>query len=281
MSNLIDLHTHSNASDGSDSPTELVQKAAAAGLTALALTDHDTLGGIEEAAREADRLGITLIPGIEFSSSYEGRDIHIVGLGLHHPTREFLDKLEFFRKKRASRNQEIIHRMRSDGIDISLKAIREAYSDPIITRAHIARYLHDHGIASSISDAFARFIGDQAPYFVSVFKCTPQEAVSLIRRSGGIPVLAHPFQYRFSESELQRLIGLLCEQGLAGVEAWYSTHTSDQTREVLKLCRMYNLAPSGGSDYHGIVKPDIALGNGRGNLQIPLQVYEQLQRQIR
>lgn len=272
----IDLHVHSTRSDGTLTPSELVQHAAACNVQAFALTDHDNTDGLEEALKAAEQYHIEVIPGIEFSTEYHGHDIHIVALepDFKHP--DFQEKINFYRAERLRRNQKMIDRMAADNIDISYEKMTECFGETVWTRAHFARYLADHGYVPSMPDAFQTHVGDHCKYFVPRDKVSPTEVTELIRRFHGIPVLAHPFQYRFSEEELEELLRLLRGAGLVGIEAYYSTHSAAQTEYVLQLAHKFDLRPSGGSDFHGANKPTIELGSGKHNLNIPYKILTDL-----
>ena len=276
----IDLHVHSSRSDGTMSPRELVRHAAACGLSAFALTDHDNTEGLAEASQEAAVCSIELIPGIEFSTEYHGTDIHIVGLDFDWKHPAFQERVTYYQNERLRRNQKMIDKMAADAIDISYEKMVEAFGETVWTRAHFARYLADHHYVKEIKDAFSTYIGDDCKYFIPRQKVTPAEVVELIRTFGGIPVLAHPFQYRFSDCELRTLITALKEKGLLGIEVYYSTHNNEQEAYLLSLAKEFLLLPSGGSDFHGENKPDIFLGSGKGNLQIPYSILTNLRKAL-
>jgi predicted metal-dependent phosphoesterase TrpH len=270
------LHTHSNRSDGTLTPAELVRHASDCGLSAFALTDHDNTEGLAEAITEAAVCGIELIPGIEFSTEYNGKDIHIVGLDLDWKHPDFQEKVTYYQEERLRRNQRMIDLMAADGIDISYEKMVQAFGETVWTRAHFARYLADHHYVKEMWDAFRTHIGDDCPYFVPRQKVSPSEVVKLILTFGGIPILAHPLQYHFSDRELHTLLATLKEDGLIGMEVYYSTHGPTEESYLLTLAQKFRLAPSGGSDFHGSNKPDIELGCGRGNLNIPYSVLADL-----
>lgn len=274
----IDLHVHSNCSDGTMTPSELVHHAFECGLTAFALTDHDNTDGLAEAAKAAESYPVEIIPGIEFSTEYLGRDIHIVALEPDWTHPDFQNQLQFYRAERLRRNQKMIDRMAADGIDISYEKMVLSFTETVWTRAHFARYLADHGYVKEMWDAFDTHIGDHCKYFIPREKVSPIEITEFITRFHGIPVLAHPFQYHFSDEELETLIQKLQSAGLIGIEAYYSTHTVEQTEQILSLTRKYGLCPSGGSDFHGTNKPTIALGSGKQNLCITYEIIENLRR---
>lgn len=279
---MIDLHVHSNRSDGTFSPKELVDYCLEKGLTAFALTDHDTVDGLEEAIayanelRSAQKCAPEVIPGIEFSTEYEGRDIHIVGLAINYKNTEFVAHLQNFVDSRTTRNQKMCTLLQDAGINITYEKLLEEFPNAVITRAHYAKYLLKSGYVKSLKEAFERYVGDNCPYFVPREKVTPAQAVKLILNAGGIPVLAHPVLYRMSDRRLERLVAELKEAGLIGIEAIYSTYNAGEERQMRALAQKYRLLISGGSDFHGSNKPDIDLGVGRGKLAIPEEVWKTL-----
>ncbi|MDD3218322.1 MAG: PHP domain-containing protein [Lachnospiraceae bacterium] len=273
MEKFIDLHVHSNCSDGTYSPTELVRYAKEKGLSAFALTDHDTTEGIAEALSAAREYDMELIPGIELSTNYEGRDIHMLGLGIDTNNMDFQKKLLAFQDSRDIRNQKIIERLREYGIDISHEKMLKEFRDGVWTRAHFGRYLLDHGYVKDMNDAFNKYIGDKAPCFVPREKVTPFQAVSLIHEGGGYAVLAHPLLYHFKSGGLEKLVNQLCEFGLDGLEAIYSTNRFSDDSNMKLLAKRHSLKITGGSDFHGSNKPFIDLGSGRGNLKIPYELW--------
>ena len=274
--NTIDLHVHSSCSDGTLTPTELVQRALDTGLLAFALTDHDTVSGLSEAFQAAKGTGLEVVAGIELSAEYHGKDIHIVGLDLDWQDPFFLQEINAFRNSRNIRNEEMIDKLAASGIDISHEKMLASFGDAVWTRAHFARFLLENGYVSDMQEAFRRYIGDTAPCYVPRRKVTPQQAIHLILRARGIPILAHPMQYRFSAEELEAFVREMKAEGLIGIEAIYSTHRIADESLIRRIARSLGLAISGGSDFHGSNKPDIALGKGKGNLKIPYSVLKQL-----
>ncbi len=267
---MIDLHVHSNKSDGTFSPAQLVQYALQKGLSAFALTDHDTVDGLSEAMQAAQGLPLSVIPGIEFSTAYEDKDIHILGLFIDWRAPAFSSALERFVASRIQRNERMCAKLREyGGIDISYDALLEAFPGAVITRAHYAKYLLSHGYVKDTAEAFSRYIGAHAPCYVPREKVTPTQAVKLILQANGVPVLAHPPLYRLSDAKLDALVRELRENGLAGIEAVYSTYTAGEETHMRSLARQYGLLMTGGSDFHGSNKPDIDLGSGRGGLNVP------------
>lgn len=276
MSEYIDLHVHSNCSDGTYSPGELVQYAAKKGLRAFALTDHDTTDGIGEAVAEGLRRGVEVVPGIELSTNYWGKDIHIVGLGIDTENVHFQEELLRFQNSRDIRNLKMIAKLQEAGIAITYESMLEAFSDAVWTRAHFARYLLEHQYVRSMPEAFERYLGDHAPCFVPREKVTPFQAVSLIHQGGGAAVLAHPLLYHLSGDNLEKLVTELKKAGLDGLEAIYSTNKWVDETNMIHLAKRHQLKISGGSDFHGSNKPGIDLGTGRGNLKIPYELLETL-----
>lgn len=272
----IDLHVHSNCSDGSFTPSELVDYAIEKGLSAFALTDHDTTAGLKEAMQYASNKPVQVIPGIEFSTEYEGKDIHILGLFIQYDTPEFQDALEAFVNSRILRNQKMCQKLQAFGIDITYEKLVARFPGAVITRAHYAKFLLESGVTSSMTEAFERFIGDHASCFVPREKVTPAQAIALILKADGIPILAHPTLYHMSNARLEQLVCELKEQGLIGIEAIYSTYSTAEERQIRKLAAKYNLLISGGSDFHGSTKPDLELGTGYGKLYIPSSILEDL-----
>ena len=279
----IDLHVHSTRSDGTYSPKELVDYALQKGLAAFAITDHDSIDGLDEAIDYANTLRQTdpdvpeVIPGIELSTEYQGKDVHIVGLYIDYKTPGFQKYLVDFVNSRTLRNQKMCSRLQNDaGMDITYEKLLETFPNCVITRAHYARYMMSKGYVKSISEAFERYIGDHAPYYISREKVTPQQAIELILSAGGIPVLAHPLLYGMGKARLEALVAELKEAGLMALEAIYSTYTTGEEREMRALALKYNLCISGGSDFHGDNKPKLDLGTGYGSLYVPYEVLTKL-----
>lgn len=272
----IDLHVHSNKSDGTYAPTELVDYALQKGLAAFALTDHDTTGGLEEATAYAKDKPIEVIPGIEFSSENEGKDIHVVGLYIHYDAPAFQARLQAFVDSRINRNIKMCRNLQEAGIDITFDKLCAENPGAVITRAHYAAYLTEHGYVSNRSEAFAKYVGDNCKYYVPREKITPAQAVELILQAGGIPILAHPPLYHMGNERLDALVGSLKQVGLMGIETFYSSYNNQDERDMLRLAKKYDLLLSGGSDFHGDNKPGLDLGTGYGKLFIPYEILEKI-----
>lgn len=290
----IDLHTHSSRSDGTYEPGDLVRYAQEKGLSAIALTDHDTVDGIDEAVRAARELqhkerdphcgngtqdpspAPELVPGVELSTEYNGRDIHIVGLFVDWRAPGFTGKLREFADARIYRNQKMCRLLTEGGYPISMESLAESFPGTVITRAHFAQYLLDRKKISSVDEAFSRLIGDDCPYFVPRERISPQDAVDFLLRYGGVPVLAHPLQYNMTDEALCRLIASLKETGLVGIEIYYCTHKPADTAHLRRIADRYGLLYSGGSDFHGSRKKNLDLGTGYGHLYVPDSVLPPL-----
>lgn len=270
----IDLHVHSTESDGTLTPTELAAEAKKAGLAAFALTDHDTVNGVAEAASAAAEYGIELIPGVELSTEYKEKEVHVVGLFLDTKNPLLLEHLARFRDSRDNRNQKMYQKLQEEGFDITEEALREMFPDSVLTRAHIARYLLEKGYIKSMSVAFEKYIGDGCRCCVPREKITPQEGVELIHAAGGKAILAHPILYHMSDARLKELITDCKKAGMEGIEAIYSTYQPGDERYIRKLAQEFDLKISGGSDFHGSNKPLIQLGSGMGHMYVPYEVLE-------
>jgi len=267
---LIDLHSHSNASDGSDEPVALVQRAAAAGVKALALTDHDTQSGVRAAQLEASGLGIELIPGTELSLAWEGGAMHIVVLFLEPGPGPLQDRLSAVRDARDARNLEILEALISLGLPVSADEVLAVSSGESVGRPHIAAAMVSRGYVSSIAEAFDLYLGWGRPAYRPRWRLAPEEGIALALESGGVPVLAHPHTLGLNNSEevsitLRRLKGA----GLRAMECYYPLYSPIEREGYAALAARFGLLPSGGSDYHGSFKPGIELGVGRGNLAVP------------
>lgn len=274
----VDLHVHSIFSDGSNTPEELVALSGQAGLLAFALTDHDTTDGIDSALKAAKGTGIEVIPGIEFSTRWQRRDVHILGYFMDYHAEEFQKKLRQFNQARTLRNEQMCAKVRAySGHPMTLEALQERWPDAVITRAHMATWLMEQGYVRDRNVAFDKYLGDHAPCFVPKTEVSPEEAIQLILEHGGIPVLAHPLLYSLTRGQLEELISALKQAGLMGIEAIYSSNKGSDEAHVRALAEKYDLLITGGSDFHGSNKPGLSLGTGRNhNLQVPLEILERL-----
>lgn len=265
----IDLHTHTTKSDGTYSPTALVDYGIEKGLSAVAITDHDTVDGLQEAIDYSKDKPIEVIPGIEFSTQYQDKDIHIVGLYIDAQCEAFQKPLKEFVASRENRNEKMCAKLREAGIPITFDLLKKENPGAVITRAHYAKFLVSRGIVSSNADAFSKYLGDHTPYFIPREKVTPNQAIALIHAAGGVAILAHPPLYHMGNDRLNELVSQLKKDGLDGIECIYSTYTNQDERDMRNLSLNHDLIISGGSDFHGKNKPGLDLGCGYGNLFVP------------
>jgi len=271
---FVDLHVHSTASDGSFTPTEVVNLANDAGLTAIALTDHDTIAGISEAITAAESLDLQVVPGVELSCIYKEKELHILGLYIDHTSESLNTYLAETARKRAARNEEMVAAFQADGFDLTMDDLILGNPKTIITRAHFARALCNKGYVSSPDQAFKKYLNPDRPYYRKRAVITPEEAIRAIRNAGGFPVLAHPCQYKFGWNETEELILSLRELGLGGLECYHSSNNQYESGKLRVLADKHALAVTGGSDFHGAAKPDIQIGVGRGGLRVSAEYLD-------
>ena len=276
--NFIDLHVHSNASDGTLTPAGVVELAAQKGLSAIALTDHDTIEGIPEALEAAKSLPLEVIPGIELSCVYQGEEIHILGLYVDLADKNFIAETDTLKDIRMKRNTEMIHRFQNAGIDITLSEVQGGNPDTVITRAHFARVLLEKGYVKNMDQAFKRYLSYSGPYCPRKEKITPEHAMKMLRDCKASPVLAHPYQYHLGDKKTEELVSYLKEMGLHGLEVYHSSNNQYESGKLKKLAKKYQLFPTGVSDIHGTNKPDIDLGTGRGGLRISALLLDDIKR---
>jgi predicted metal-dependent phosphoesterase TrpH len=266
----VDLHIHSAASDGRYTPAEIVRMAVTAGLTVIALTDHDTIDGLvpaKEAARGFPAL--TLIPGVELSTDVHSGEVHVLGYFINYTDQEFKDSLERMRNSRANRADKMVAKLKELGCDIELERVKEIAGNGALGRAHIAQALLEKGYISSFRDAFSKYIGHGCPAYVVREKLTPAEAVKLVLKANGLPVLAHPYTALNPEEVIKELKTV----GLVGMEVYYAGYLPSEMNILLNMAEKYELIPTGGTDYHGIdATSDIAIGG----TDVPIQSVEQL-----
>jgi predicted metal-dependent phosphoesterase TrpH len=277
---LVDLHTHSNASDGSFSPAELIAEAVRQGLCALALTDHDTTSGLEEAALAARKTGLRFIPGIELQIEWNqgggetSGEFHLLGLGLSSPSPGFLETVADLAQRRENRNLEILERMNELSIDTSYDEVKALGGGHSIGRPHFAAFLVQRRIVRNIEQAFSRYLGRGKVLYVPKAGLEFEQAVSVIKESGGIAVLAHPMSLYVSWGRLPGLIKDLKDKGLDGIEAWHPTAKTGACKRLEELGKSLNLAITAGSDFHGAVRPDHKLGITAGGRKIDASFLE-------
>ncbi|HSB20995.1 MAG TPA: PHP domain-containing protein [Anaeromyxobacteraceae bacterium] len=244
---VIDLHSHSTASDGVFPPAQVADLAAAAGLAVWALTDHDSVAGIPEAAGAAARHGLRLVPGIELSTFIDRREIHVLGHFLDPGSRAIREFEDLLAEKRRVRMGEIIEKLAAVGVAVLPEDIEKYAGGKILGRPHVARALVEHGHASSVKEAFDRWLGDGKPAFVPRFRLEAKDAIALIRGAGGVATVAHPGLSRVERGDLQRM----AEWGLGGVEVSHPEQNPSVRDKYRKLCGELDLVPTAGSDFHG------------------------------
>lgn len=270
-----DLHCHTTCSDGSDTPEQLVVLAKEAGLAAVAVTDHDTVDGLERAESAAQAAGIEMVPGVELSVLHPHGNMHLLGYYVDPGCADFKRVIAKVQDARSARNPKIVEKLRGLGMDVSMEELEEMAGGGQIGRPHIARALVAKGYVKSVYEAFDRYLKKDGPAYVPKSILSPADAIGAVTGCGGVAVLAHPFSLGHrTREELEGWIAEWKEMGLQGVECYYSEHDQDFTSFLLSLCRRLGLAATGGSDYHGRAKPHIALGRGRGNLKVPYSCVE-------
>ncbi|MGH9007535.1 MAG: PHP domain-containing protein [Acidimicrobiales bacterium] len=274
---MIDLHLHSNASDGTDPPEVISELAAAAGCSAIALTDHDTLSGLPAAGARARELGVELVGGCEVSCAFSGASTHVLVYFVDHEEGALHDELATLRADRVRRNRQLADLLAALGIPITYEeAVAASTSEDSLGRPHFAALLVEKGAAESIPDAFDRWLGHGRPGFIAKARVHPAQIATAARESGGVCVLAHPFTLDLSPGELDRAVGQLAEVGFAGIEANYASYRPEQRTALAELAKRHDLVATGGSDYHGTVKQGLSVGTGRGDLRVPDAVLERL-----
>lgn len=277
----IDLHTHTTASDGTLSPTELVRLARGAGLAAVAVTDHDTVDGLGEALEAGRALGLEVVPGIEISAEFQPGTMHMLGYFIQPDRPVFAEKLRVLQEARRDRNPIIAEKLNALGLAVTMDEVRAAAGGEQVGRPNFARVLLDKGYVSSMGEAFDRYLTKGGPAYVDKFRLSPADSVELIHQAGGLAVLAHPFTLGLGEQVLETFVADLAACGLDGLEVYYPEHDPDQTRACLELAARHGLAVTGGSDFHGDNKPEVALGSGfQENLAVPAELLEALRRRL-
>lgn len=275
----VDLHTHTTASDGSLTPTALIQQAHEIGLAALAVTDHDTIGGLTEAASAAREAGMDFLPGVELSVEDKDGRLHLLGYGFDPDFRELAEKLTQLRRGRAARNVQMAEKMAELGLPVTMDDVRAAAQkqggdgeeSEVIARPHFAQALINKGVVASVQEAFDKYLASGKPLYQAKEVLTPAEAIALLHRAGGVAVMAHPGLVSLSEAALAARVAALHDvAGLDGIEALYSQHSPADTERFLEMARRHNLLITGGSDFHGTPKPHVPLGIVSGGKPAPI-----------
>lgn len=276
---FVDLHVHSNASDGTFSPSQVVELAKNAGLGAFALTDHDTTAGVPEALEKGRDLNIEVIPGIEVSSSFDGTEIHILGLFVNSDDPVLAAMLEKMRISRDRRNEKMLENLAADGISFTKEELCGDNPDTIIIRAHIAHALVAKGICSGMDQAFKKYLQYGGRYCPQKEHLSPEEVVKTLISNGAFVALAHPFQYKFGDKKTEELIAHMADLGMKGLEVYHSSNNKLESMKLQEMAVRHHLLPTGGSDFHGGNKPDISIGTGRGGLRVSSLLLEDIKRE--
>lgn len=271
----IDLHTHSIVSDGQHHPAELVGLAARAGLSAMALTDHDTMEGLEEALEAGRKHNIEVIPGCELSVLDGARQLHLLGLWLRPPAAGIQAVLTFLRMSRHERNRIIVEKLRENGVNIEYDEVLSR-AQGTVGRPHIAQILLERGIVRTSDEAFKKYLGRQGRAYAAKQELLLETAIDLLKTEGATVMLAHPYLLGETGKAMEALVHRYRDLGVDGLEAYYTEHSTLRTHEYLQMARRLNMPVSGGSDFHGNLKPQIRLGVGRGKLHVPLSVLDDL-----
>lgn len=270
---ICDLHTHSIFSDGTYTPEEIIDEAINTGISAIALTDHNTVDGLPRFIDTAKRKNIDIVAGIEFSVDYNGKELHMLALFIKPEYfHEISTLMEEVMKRKEQSYIELIKKLNNAGFDLDYKKIKGLTPNGKINRAHIATAMMQKGYVTSVANAFENYLSKNGEYYKTPKLLTVWEVLDFIKSIGAVSVLAHPF-LNLSEEELISFLPIAKECGLVGMECYYSLYDEDTTNTSLQLADRFGLLPSGGSDFHGSRKPDIKLGVGKGNLQIPYEWY--------
>ncbi len=271
---MIDLHVHSTFSDGSMAPEELVDCAAKAGITALALTDHDGMLGIDRFMSACEQKGIRGIPGVEISIELPGSTMHMLGYFIDHHNVRILEALTRMRRGREERNQLILERLKVLGMPLTWEEVSRLAREDVVGRPHFAQAMITRGYVKKKEEAFVRFLGKGKPAYVERDRFSVEESITLIREAGGVPILAHPYTLNMGRRRLRDFLAELAAKGVQGIEAYYSEHSHEQQRFCLNMAQNLGWVVTGGSDFHGAMNPHIHLGVGFGTLNIPDELVD-------
>ncbi len=275
----IDLHIHSTISDGTMSPVQLVKYARQKGLSAIAITDHDTVGGVEEAIAAGDSLGMEVIPGIELSVRYAESTVHLLGYLFDYRQVELHAALRRLQGGRMERNKKIITRLNRLGIGVDFSELEKVSGPGQCGRPHIARLLVDKNVVDTMEDAFKLYLGQGGQAYESRFVYGAQEAINLINNAGGVAILAHPLKLGKIEKEFSITLNELIGMGLDGIETYYPTHSCKYRRELLRFAEKHSLVTTGGSDFHGSIRPGTTLAGGK-NVSVPAGVLVKMKERV-
>lgn len=272
----IDLHVHTTASDGTMCPRDVVSLAAMQGLKAIALTDHDTMAGLNEAGEAGELLGVTIVPGIELSTDYQGREVHLLGYFLDPEAEKLRDYMAWVQSARRARNEKIVEKLQKKGFDVTMEQLEAAHPDATPGRPHIAQRLVEIGAVDSVKEAFRRYLSQGRSCYVAREYIPFADGAKLIRDCGGVAVLAHPLQYGFDRAALEQLVRDAVAAKVTGMEIYYTGYTQADVNKLFDLAEKYTLLPTGGSDFHGENKPGVQIGTGDGKLAVPAYMLAML-----
>ena len=276
---MIDLHTHSDLSDGSEPPERIVELAADVGCSAVALTDHDTLAGLVRARERADEVGIRLVPGCEVSCvPVASGGVHVLVYFVDDPASPLGVELDRLRDDRRARNLALVERLGDLGIRVTMEQVAaHAGTEGGIGRPHFAQAMVEVGAVGSIDEAFDRYLANGCAAYIPKGRLSVADVCGLARASGGMPVLAHPTTVGLTGDALADVVGGMAEAGLGGLEALYGRYSPQLRTDMGNLARRFGLVATGGSDFHGVTKPDLFVGTGAGDLKVPDRVLDQLE----
>lgn len=265
----IDLHIHTTASDGTLCPRDVVSLAAMQGLKAIALTDHDTMAGLQEAGEAGELLGVTIVPGIELSTDYQGKEVHLLGYFLNPEAPQLKEYMDWVQTARRARNEKIVEKLQKKGFDVTMSKLEADNSGAVLGRPHIAKRLVEIGAVDSVKEAFRRYLTRGRSCYVAREYISFADGAKLIRDCGGVAVLAHPLQYGFDRAALETLVKDAVAAKVTGMEIYYTGYTQSDMEKLFDLAEKYTLLPTGGSDFHGENKPGVQVGTGDGKLAVP------------
>ncbi len=274
----VDLHIHTTASDGTLTPAQVVQLAKKRRLKAIAITDHDTVDGVKEAFEEGQRVSLEVIPGVEISANARTGSVHLLGYFVETERGILKEKLERLKQARSERNPRIVDKLNHLGLNITYEEVVAASGGGQVGRPHFAQVLLDKGYVRSLDEAFYRYLAQGAPAYVDKFRFDVRDAIDVVLKARGIPVLAHPFTLNCMPVELESLVADLAKDGLKGIETFYPDHTSEQTVQYQRLADKLGLVKTGGSDFHGKLLEKAELGIVGNGICLPYKIAEELMR---
>lgn len=277
---LIDLHVHSNASDGSLTPTEVADEAMRMGLSAIALTDHDTIDGIPEILEYTKDKPLEVVPGIELSCYYNNREVHILGFYMDYANPALNEELSELKMAREGRNLKMVELMQADGLPVTMEKLLHGNPDSVITRAHFARVLVEEGVCKDKEAAFKKYIGIGCKYYLPKPQVTCETAMKILTTYSKGAFLAHPLLYHLGYAQIEELLIYLKSLGLKGVEAYHSSNNAYESDKLRLMAMKLGLGISGGSDFHGAVKPNIQMGKGRGGMKISMYLLDEIKKSL-